>query len=204
MFGAEHETTSDGHSRASDSPHKPTVSMLSQYTWPRGKPRGSFTRAHADYSFFQHDSSFFSDFYTVPSVTESDTAQKCTMCQKATQLWPPSSLDRSLPEAHALQCNICKRMCHVVCLQKAEALSARSFESRALFALRTSGRSRKKWHCQACAKKPIQMWTCWIPLVHRDIRNTHTAWKTFYSCSRMLQHENECSLTHSLTHSFSF
>jgi hypothetical protein len=168
-----------GESHASHSPNPTSVAMLPQYTWPRGKPRGTSTHEHADYSFFQHESSFFSDFHTAPSTTttsgrvDKHMAQECMLCLKRTNP-QPSPADRSPPDANALQCNICKRMCHVACLQKAEALSVGSFESRELFDLRTSGHTHRKWHCKTCANKPIDMWTCWIPLVNLGIQNTIT------------------------------
>ena len=146
------------------------VTLLPNYTWPRSKPPGTGTIAHADYFFFQHKTSFFTDFDTrkesdinLSSDVRPETKKKekkeecCTLCRGDDgESWPAGAKG-----AHRLvvRCNICKRACHVSCLARLSSLSSSS-----------SGKKSTKWHCQECADRPMNMWICWIPLVRMQER----------------------------------
>jgi hypothetical protein len=152
------------------------------------KRPGTSSEVHADVSFFQHNTSFFSKFDTsgtrrllsaepCASSSSSSSSQSlddmgCALCSKPTS---PSSCMQPLSAASSSQvpntvsrfltCNICKCRCHVACIQAAEAGDATGGVSKMMNALVSKQNPTPSWHCKQCASQPIKMYTCWSPLV---------------------------------------
>jgi hypothetical protein len=138
------------------------VSVLTQYTWPRVKPPKASTKEHADYSFFQLYSTFFADYRTdISSPTDDATTvaatRECMLCLQATPLASAAAADPA--DRRTLTCSLCARRCHVRCLCLQEGVTTKSGRIRAVRA------SAYQWHCQLCTNRPLELYTCWIPLV---------------------------------------
>jgi hypothetical protein len=134
----------DASDESTELVNRPTASVtfLREYTWLRGKLPGRDTRPHADYSHFQHRTSFFADFVPAAAATRRSNPDD----ESATS---PSTA------AEVVRCHVCRGS------SSASSLRAR-LDAKQLRAIRTGV---QKWHCATCADAETDLWTCWIALV---------------------------------------
>lgn len=122
--------------------------LLPNCTWLRAKSANEVTVAHVDFYYFYHNTKVLSAFggsaSSVAAAVPAGTVGACSVCSVP--------LSNGTLALRGLQCRVCHLRFHRACAG-AHAPAASAVET-----------APGEWHCAACINRPVDFYTCWMPL----------------------------------------